>query len=229
MPQNTAAETTTAPEFVLHINLRMANPVETYTSPVETHPLQPFLPEGCRLLMLGSFPPSRRRWCMDFFYPNFINDMWRIFGTVFFEDKCRFVDEQQKIFRQREIEQFLNDRKIGIFDCAQAVRRLKNTASDKDLEVVEETDLVALLNSIPMCQSVVTTGQKATDILTRQFAISQPQVGSSVGFVLNRRSLRLYRMPSSSRAYPMKMEKKALSYEKMFRETGLLDEEYHEI
>ncbi|MBQ5974199.1 MAG: hypothetical protein IJL48_00680 [Bacteroidales bacterium] len=39
-------------------------------SPVEHHPLHPFLPPQARLLMLGSFPPPRARWCMDFFYPN---------------------------------------------------------------------------------------------------------------------------------------------------------------
>ena len=59
---------------------------------IEYHPLKPFLPEGSRLLMLGSFPPARHRWCMDFFYPNFINDMWRIFGIVFFDDREHFVD-----------------------------------------------------------------------------------------------------------------------------------------
>lgn len=50
---------------------------------VEQHPLKPFLPANARLLMLGSFPPQQKRWCMDFYYPNFINDMWRIVGQVF--------------------------------------------------------------------------------------------------------------------------------------------------
>ena len=35
--------------------------------PSEQHPLEPFLPAGARLLMLGSFPPQRKRWSMDFF------------------------------------------------------------------------------------------------------------------------------------------------------------------
>ena len=52
----------------------------------EVHPLTLFAPEGARLLMLGSFPPPRERWRMDFFHPNFQNDMWRIFGLVFFAD-----------------------------------------------------------------------------------------------------------------------------------------------
>ena len=57
---------------------------------IEYHPLSPFLPEGARVLMLGSFPPPRERWCMDFFYPNPQNDMWRIMGQVFFGDKTHF-------------------------------------------------------------------------------------------------------------------------------------------
>lgn len=54
---------------------------------IETHPLPPFTPPDAKLLMLGSFPPPRVRWKMDFYYPNFQNDMWRIFGLVFFADK----------------------------------------------------------------------------------------------------------------------------------------------
>lgn len=41
-------------------------------------------------------------------------------------------------------------------------------------------------------------------------------------FVTEGRELRLYRMPSSSRAYPMKLEKKAVFYRKMLEEIGLL-------
>ena len=46
----------------------------------ERHPLEPFLPENARLLMLGSFPPKRIRWSMEFFYPNLQHDMLRIVG-----------------------------------------------------------------------------------------------------------------------------------------------------
>ena len=63
-------------------------------APVEKHPLEPFLPEKARILMLGSFPPSRKRWSMDFFYPNWINDMWKIWGLIFHDDKDYFVAEE---------------------------------------------------------------------------------------------------------------------------------------
>ena len=188
----------------------------------ELHPLQPFLPDGCRLLMLGSFPPARKRWSMDFFYPNYINDMWRIFGICFFDDKLHLVDEQRRSFRLNEIVPLLNERRIGLFDTATAIRRLRNTASDKDLEVVQPTDLSALLRLVPHCRAVCTTGQKATDLFCTHFATLPPPVGQSEGFTFEGRSLRHYRMPSSSRAYPLKVEQKAEAYRRMFCETGIL-------
>ena len=190
---------------------------------VESHPLQPFLPPDARLLMLGSFPPSRRRWCMDFFYPNFINDMWRIFGLVFFGDKERFVDVERSVFRREDIVRFLEEKGVALYDTACAVRRTKNTASDKDLEIVTPTDIDALLRRIPSCVAVATTGQKATDVFTSHFGMRQPKVGTSEPFTFEGRQMRLYRMPSSSRAYPMKVENKAAYYEKMFEEIGLKD------
>ena len=66
---------------------------------VEYHPLHPFLPENAKVLFLGSFPPQRKRWCMDFYYPNFINDHWRIEGQIFFGDKNHFVDLEAKRFK----------------------------------------------------------------------------------------------------------------------------------
>ena len=155
---------------------------------------------------------------MEFFYPNFINDMWRIFGICFFDDKFHFVDEERRTFRREEIEGLLIKKGIGLFDTATVVRRLKNTASDKDLEVVEPTDLTALLRKIPDCRAVCTTGQKATDLFCAHFWITQPQVGQYVEFSFEGRTMRHYRMPSSSRAYPMKVESKAEAYRHMFNE-----------
>ena len=56
--------------------------IEQSSADCEWHPLRPFLPKNGRVLFLGSFPPQRKRWCMDFYYPNFINDHWRIEGEV---------------------------------------------------------------------------------------------------------------------------------------------------
>ena len=192
---------------------------------IEYHPLHPFLPEGCRVLFLGSFPPQRKRWCMDFFYPNFINDHWRIEGLIFFGDKDYFVDTEAKTFRLNRIIPFLEQKCIGFYDTATAVRRLKDNASDKFLEVVEPTDIHALLGSIPQCRAIVTTGEKATQTICHTLDIPQmPSVGEYVSTrMLNGQGqeIFLYRLPSSSRAYPMSLSKKAEAYRQMFEFCGV--------
>ncbi len=200
------------------------------TEEVEYHPLIPFLPEGCKVLFLGSFPPQMKRWCRDFYfyYPNFINDHWRIEGLVFYGDKNHFVDEQKKTFRLESILSFLESQGIGFFDTSTAVRRLRDNASDKFLEVVERTDIHQLLKTIPECRTIVTTGEKATATLCETLSIPlPPKVGEYVSIPrsvhINKDGMTLYRLPSSSRAYPLSLNKKAEAYRKMFQFVGLVE------
>lgn len=189
---------------------------------IEQHPLEPFLPAKARLLMLGSFPPQKKRWSMDFFYPNLNNDMWRIFGVLFFNDKEHFLNETRKAFVRERIIDFLEEKGIALFDTASSVRRLQDNASDKFLEVVEATDVAVLLRRLPECKAIVTTGQKATDTLRGQFDVEEPKVGDYSEFVFEGRAMRLYRMPSSSRAYPLALDKKAAAYRIMFQDLQML-------
>ena len=159
---------------------------------------------------------------MRFYYPNFNNDMWRIFGLVYFNDANHFIDTAQKLFREKELVHFLNTICVALYDTAEAVIRLQGNASDKDLEVVRTTDVDALLNKLPFCSTIVTTGQKATDTICEHYGIEHlPKMGNYIEFRAARRTMRLYRLPSSSRAYPMKIDKKAVFYGMMLREIGL--------
>lgn len=190
---------------------------------VENHPLEPFLPAGAKLLMLGSFPPQQKRWSMDFFYPNIQNDMWRIFGFIFFGDRDFFLKPGKKAFDKEKIAGFLSEKGVALYDAASSVRRLQDNASDKFLEVVEPTDIGLLLRQLPQCRGIVTTGQKATDVVCETFHIEPPSVGERQSFEFADRKLYLYRMPSSSRAYPLKLEKKAEVYRKMLTDFGLIE------
>jgi G:T/U-mismatch repair DNA glycosylase len=203
---------------------------------VEYHPLQPFLPENAKVLFLGSFPPQRKRWCMDFYYPNFINDHWRIEGQIFFGDKNHFVDLEAKRFKIGEIVSFCEEKGLAFFDTSTAIRRLQDNASDKFLEVVEPTDIPALLRQLPQLRAIVTTGEKATETICKTMEITDvPKVNTYVR-VLNTDStdetdilvntnstnmtngggLFLYRLPSSSRAYPLSFDKKVEAYRRFF-------------
>ena len=200
---------------------------------VEYHPLRPFLPENAKVLFLGSFPPPRKRWCMDFFYPNFINDHWRIEGQIFFGDRSHFVDAEAKCFKLEEIVAFCQEKGLAFFDTSTAIRRLQDNASDKFLEVVEPTDISALLKQLPHLRAIVTTGEKATETICTSLGIATiPKVNTYVTTPLSssfwgKRPVGpsgrgaggrgfLYRLPSSSRAYPLAFDKKVEAYRRFF-------------
>ncbi len=201
---------------------------------IEHHPLSPFLPEGARLLMLGSFPPPRERWCMDFFYPNPQNDMWRIMGQVFFGDKTHFELQSDKthfelysdktqspkhrktVFDSEAIVAFCREQGIAIFDTAQAARRLQGNAADEHLKIVERTDIAALLQQIPRCHDICCTGGKAASTLADILHTATPKAGGYIDTLFNGTPVRFWRMPSTSRAYPLPFDQKAAAYQHMF-------------
>ena len=142
--------------------------------------------------------------------------MWRIMGLIFYNDKHYFEIKGEKRFDKDAIIKFCLDKGIALYDTACEVIRLKENASDKFLEVITPTDINALLTALPHCTAIVTTGQKATEVITETFLCDEPSVGSSTIFFSGKRKIRLWRMPSSSRAYPLSIEKKAEHYRILF-------------
>lgn len=190
----------------------MDKQTELQALPVERHPFEPFLPEGARILFLGSFPPQPHRWCMPFYYPNWINDFWRIMGLIHFGDKDHFCLLGKKRFDELAIRAFCSEAGLAFYDTACEIRRLRDNASDAFLEVVTPTDIPGLLARIPECRHIVVTGEKAAQTLSVALGCETPPVG---GFI-NIGPIRLWRMPSSSRAYPLPLEKKAEAYRQLF-------------
>lgn len=189
---------------------------------LEQHPLEPFLPQGARVLLLGSFPPPRHRWRMEFFYPNFTNDMWRVMGLLLCGDAEALIDRAARTYRLDEIVALLTHHGIALYDSATCVERLRGTAADEHLRIVTPTDLPALIERLPALRAVAATGGKSAQEIARQLGIStMAPVGESVDFSYSERTLRFYRMPSTSRAYPLPLEKKAAAYARLLTDSGI--------
>ena len=182
----------------------------------EKHPFEPFLPKNARILFLGSFPPQPHRWCMPFYYPNWINDFWRIMGLIHFGDKEHFCVPGEKRFDEAAIRTFCTEHGLAFYDTACEVRRLKDNASDAFLEVVTPTDIPSLLARIPQCELLVTTGEKASVIIAETVDCPIPPVCGHNQITIGTRQINFWRMPSSSRAYPLSLEKKADAYRRLF-------------
>ncbi|MGP5011285.1 DNA glycosylase [Psychrobacter glacincola] len=188
-------------------------------------------------MMMGTFPPTADKWAMPFHYPNFYNDMWRIYGSVFFDDVDYFRVGDEKRFDPERIRAFMFER--GIASCPtvnQAIRETGN-ASDKNLTVVTPVDLDSILPQVPQVETLFTTGGKATEVLLGLLAeppakSKYPKTNQSMDYPYqwqndhNRKvdvnNLTLYRLPSTSRAYPLALDKKVAAYKDFFKKIGKL-------
>ena len=193
---------------------------------IELRPFPPFLPPNATVLMMGSFPPAAEKRAMEFHYPNFQNDMWRVYGLVFFGDAMHFQRVGEKAFDAEKIKAFLTERGIGSCPGVRRAIRTHGNASDAYLKVVETVELPEILEKIPQCRRICTTGGKATEIL---LALLETEVrakdfktGATITARCGDRDLLVTRLPSTSRAYPMKLEKKAEAYRKFFVEAGFV-------
>ena len=210
---------------------------EAQATEVETHPFVPVLPPNATVMMMGTFPPTADKWAMRFHYPNFYNDMWRIYGSVFFDDVNYFRVGDEKRFDPERIRAFMFER--GIASCptvTQAIRETGN-ASDKNLTVVTPVDLDSILPQVPKVETLFTTGGKATEVLLNLLAeppakSKYPKTNQSMDYPYEWQSdnnkkadvnnLTLYRLPSTSRAYPLALDKKVAAYKDFFKKIGKL-------
>ena len=210
---------------------------EAQATEVETHPFVPVLPPNATVMMMGTFPPTADKWAMPFHYPNFYNDMWRIYGSVFFDDVDYFRVGKEKRFDPERIRAFMFER--GIASCPtvkQAIRETGN-ASDKNLTVVTPVDLDSILPKVPKVETLFTTGGKATEVLLGLLAeppakSKYPKTNQSMDYPYQWQSnqsqkadvndLTLYRLPSTSRAYPLAIDKKIAAYKDFFKKIGKL-------
>ena len=210
---------------------------ETNAAEIETHPFPPVLPPNATVMMMGTFPPTSDKWAMSFHYPNFYNDMWRIYGRVFFDDADYFRVGDEKRFDPERIRDFMFER--GIASCPtvkQAIRETGN-ASDKNLTVVTSVDLDSILIQVPKVETLFTTGGKATEVLLNLLneppaKSKYPKTNQSMNYPYEWQStdnqkadvnsLTLYRLPSTSRAYPLSLDKKVAAYKAFFEKMGKL-------
>lgn len=187
----------------------------------ELHPFPPYIHDDSEVLFLGTFPPQPKRWAFDFYYPNPTNDFWRVMGLIFYADKMYLYDAAAKKFDLNKIKSFLDTRHIALSDTGVEVFRLKDNASDKFLQIVRSIDIYDFLRRYPSLSYLVTTGEKAATVIAEHTHTSIPHIGCCEQFEFEGRTVYHYRMPSTSRAYPLAVEKKAEEYAKVFRAMGM--------
>lgn len=207
---------------------------KSVSPPIESHPFPPFLPPHATVMMMGSMPPTPDKWGMAFHYPNYSNDMWRIYGRVFFDDADYFRSSDEtgylKGFDAERIKTFMSERGIASCPTVRRAIREQGNASDKHLTIVETVDFDDILPQVPNVQTLFTTGGKATEILLALLPEDTrpklPKTNQQIDYHYRgpkaERDLTLYRLPSTSRAYPLSLDNKVAAWRTFFEQVGLI-------
>lgn len=153
--------------------------------------------------------------------------MWRVFGLILVGDKDYFIDNARRTFKIDSIKAMLDTLGIALSDTGYKIRRLKDNASDKFLEIIAPINLVKTFGQLPECRAIVTTGEKAASIIARLTDTDIPRTGTCLVIPAGHiegveRSILHYRMPSTSRAYPLQLSAKAAMYARMLLEQNVL-------
>lgn len=186
---------------------------------IESHPWEPYIPESSKVLIMGTFPPQPKRWSMDFYYPNRTNDFWYMIGLLFYGDRNALLGADGKSFDLERIKQTLDAHGIALNDTGRKIRRLKGNASDKFLEILEPAPLDELLARMPECRAIATTGEKAAAVVAEITGTEAPRMGEYVELP---NGIKHWRMPSTSRAYPLPLAQKGEYYARLFKDCGIL-------
>jgi len=123
---------------------------------LETHPFESFVPQGAKILILGTFPPEARYRNFKFYYPNSVgNRFWRIMEYVF---SCKFlywegdaaVEERKALFEKE---------RIGLTDMVEKCVRSGSNSSDKNLSKIEFRNVYELLKNNSTIQKIILTSR----------------------------------------------------------------------
>lgn len=107
-----------------------------------------------KALIIGSFPPPRKKWSMEFFYPNKQNNFWPVLAGVAGIELKSFEGtsavEERKVIMEK-----LN---IGIEDMGKTILRKNDSALDANIRITSNYDILGILSRYKNIKVFITAG-----------------------------------------------------------------------
>jgi G:T/U-mismatch repair DNA glycosylase len=131
----------------------------------ELHPWNWFAPENSRVLIVGTFPPTKRNWSFDFFYPNKNNFFWKVIAQIA-EKELEYpagdlaVEERKNLLRKLH---------LAVTDMGQHISRNNNSSLDENLSVVEYMNIFQILDENPTIRKIIFTSSSGKESAVRWF------------------------------------------------------------
>ena len=121
---------------------------------VVNHPFPPFVPEGAKILILGSIPSvvSRKE---GFYYMHPTNRFWKVLACLYVEEVPETIEEKKA---------FLTRHQIALWDVIASCQI--HGSSDASITDVQVNDIQSLLDTTPI-KRIFVTGKRAYDLYQR--------------------------------------------------------------
>jgi G:T/U-mismatch repair DNA glycosylase len=180
---------------------------------IETHPDWDFDFPEMRTLILGNFPPHKKRWDYEFFYPNKQNNFWRVLAAI----NGKPLKEMKGLQAVEERKRIMRNLKTGVMNIAGKVRRKGHSARDTDIEIIEYKDVLSVIKKHPELNTIIIAGYSAKNSTAKKFLeyLNEERVsfippaeiraGEKFEISLNNRHIKCVIVNSTSTAFPIKL------------------------
>lgn len=168
-----------------------------------------------KILILGNFPPHRKRWDYEFYYPNKLNNFWRILASVSGKPLKEMKGEAAVLERKRLMEKL----RVGVYNIAKTIQRKGHSARDTDIKITEFNDVLSIIYKHKELRKIILAGYSAKNSATRKFMEylvlnkipfekpAQIKPGAEFKIKLKNRKIQCVILNSTSTAFPIKQEK----------------------
>jgi len=140
----------------------------------ETHPdwYRDLSPMKC--LILGSYPPHESKRDYEFYYPNAINNFWKILADIA-KIKLRYVKKSELKTQEAKNEAVEERFKImqalnaGVQNVGKIIIRKGNSSLDTNIEIIEEQDILSIIEKHKELERILLSGFSAKNSTAKSF------------------------------------------------------------
>jgi G:T/U-mismatch repair DNA glycosylase len=133
--------------------------------PEETHPFKLYTPANSKILIVGTFPPTKKNWSYEFFYPNRQNLFWKVMAQIAGRHPQHFSGAEA-VEERKEILTSLN---VAITDMGLRVSRNGESSLDENLNAIEYMDILEILDHNPLIHKIIFTSSSGKVSASRWF------------------------------------------------------------
>lgn len=132
---------------------------------MEEHPWEYYIPKEAHTLIIGTFPPVKKKWSFDFFYPNKQNLFWKVMSRISGKELA-IAGTIDDVSTRKEVLDLLQ---AGVTDMGRKIYRSHESSLDENIEAIEYTDIIQLVNNHPGINKLIFTSSNGKTSAARWF------------------------------------------------------------